>query len=535
MASSPVAFFLLTLLLLPPTSALIPTNSSSHSLHLCKSTPFPQLCFDSLKLFISISINPSILSFLLHSLDAAVSAVSGLSPLLTSPSITESQRGALQDCRELHSSTLSSLRRSLSLVSSSEGNNASAVATARAHLSAALTNRNTCLEGLSGATGPQLQTITNAWSSAYRYVRNSLSLISSSAAGDSRHRRRVAELGPFPAWLPRRERLLLEAGDYGVNDPAMVLTVAADRSGNFTTVSDAVAFAPNSSADRTIIIVRSGVYDENVQIPSYKTNIALLGEGRDVTIITGNRSAGDGWTTFRSATVGVAGEGFLARDITFRNTAGPAKGQAVALRINGDLAAVYRCSVDGYQDTLYVHSFRQFFRECDVHGTVDFIFGNGAAVLQGGKIVARKPFPGQSNVITAQSRDDPNEPTGISVQNCSVLADDDLPGAPGGVRTYLGRPWRPYSTAVFMESFMDELVDPAGWTTWSEEQGEEGMDTVYYGEYMNDGPGAAVEKRVAWPGYHMMEYEEAYDFTVSEFIYGDMWLDYVSVPYDDGI
>ena len=117
----------------------------------------------------------------------------------------------------------------------------------------------------------------------------------------------------------------------------------------------------------------------------------------------------------------VSGDGFLASDITFENRAGPEKYQAVALRINADLAAVYRCTIIGYQDTLYVQSFRQFNRECDNYGTIDFIFGNAAVVFQASNIVSRKPMPGQFTVITAQSRDIPNENTGISVRSLSLV------------------------------------------------------------------------------------------------------------------
>lgn len=204
----------------------------------------------------------------------------------------------------------------------------------------------------------------------------------------------------------------------------------------------------------------------------------------------------------------------------------------MALRINADLAAVYHCIIDGYQDTLYVHSFRQFYRECDIYGTIDFIFGNAAVIFQGCNIVAKMPLPGQSNVITAQSRDDPDEDTGISIQNCSVVASDDLAYSNVSTKTYLGRPWRIHSRAVYIESYLDGLVDPAGWTEWS---GDEGLDTLYYGEYMNGGPGSGTEGRVSWPGYHVMDYDDASNFTVSEFIYGDEWLDSTSFPYDDGI
>lgn len=193
---------------------------------------------------------------------------------------------------------------------------------------------------------------------------------------------------------------------------------------------------------------------------------------------------------------------------------------------------MYRCSINGYQDTLYVHSFRQFYRECDVSGTIDFIFGNAAVVFQGCNIVARMPLHGQFTVITAQSRDTLDEDTGISIQNCTIVPTDDLYTNSNRVKSYLGRPWRVFSRTVYLDSYIADFIDPTGWTQWSDEQA---LDTLYYGEYDNYGPGSSTDGRVTWPGYHVMDYYDASNFTVSEFITGDAWLDSTSFPYDDGI
>lgn len=202
------------------------------------------------------------------------------------------------------------------------------------------------------------------------------------------------------------------------------------------------------------------------------------------------------------------------------------------MRINADLAALYKCAFSGYQDTLYVHSFRQFYRECDISGTIDYIFGNAAVVIQDCNIVSRMPMPGQFTVITAQSRDTEDEDTGISIQNCSIVAADDLYSNKDSVKSYLGRPWRVFSRTVILESYIDDFIDPTGWTRWS---GDLGLDTLYYGEFENYGPGSGTESRVNWIGYHIMDYYEASNFTVSEFIVGDEWLQSTSFPYDDGI
>ncbi|CAI0393964.1 unnamed protein product, partial [Linum tenue] len=155
---------------------------------------------------------------------------------------------------------------------------------------------------------------------------------------------------------------------------------------------------------RFVIRVKRGVYKENVEVGSGLKNVMLVGDGMRNTVITGSRSVGGGSTTFRSATFAVNGAGFIARGITFRNTAGPQNHQAVALRSDSDRSVFYQCSIEGYQDTLYVHSQRQFYRECYIYGTVDFIFGNAAAVLQNCMIYARRPMKSQKITITAQGR-----------------------------------------------------------------------------------------------------------------------------------
>lgn len=446
--------------------------------------------------------------------------------------IIEKQRGTVQDCKELHQSTLASLKRSLSGIQSQNSKN---LVNARAYLSAALTNKNTCLEGLDSASGTMKPVLVNSVINTYKHVSNSLSMLSEQRIKGPKGLKNRRLLSNTPTWLSRKELgFFLQSSDGEEYDPNEVLVVAADGTGNFSTITEAIQFAPNNSLDRTVIYVKEGIYEENVDIPSYKTNIVLLGDGSDVTIISGNRSVVDGWTTFRSATLAVSGDGFLARDIAFENIAGAEKHQAVALRVNADLTAFYRCAISGYQDTLYVHSFRQFYRECDIYGTIDFIFGNAAVVLQACNIISRMPLPGQFTVITAQSRDTQDEDTGISIQNCTILATNDLYSNSSSFKSYLGRPWRVYSRVVYLESYIDDFIDPMGWTKWSNSN-DQGLDTLYYGEYENYGPGSRTDGRVGWVGYHILDHNDAYNFTVSEFIAGDEWLESTSFPYDDGI
>jgi len=228
----------------------------------------------------------------------------------------------------------------------------------------------------------------------------------------------------------------------------------------------------------------------------------------------------------------VSGERFVAVDVTFRNTAGPEKHQAVALRNNADLSTFYHCSFEGYQDTLYVHSLRQFYRECDIYGTVDFIFGNAAVVFQSCNIYARKPLPNQKNAVTAQGRTDPNQSTGISIQNCRIEAAPDLAADLKSTKNYLGRPWKLYSRTVYMQSYIGELIQSVGWLEWN---GTDGLDTLFYGEFNNFGPGSDTSKRVQWNGYNILSPTQAWNFTVYNFTLGNTWLPDTDIPYSEGL
>lgn len=224
----------------------------------------------------------------------------------------------------------------------------------------------------------------------------------------------------------------------------------------------------------------------------------------------------------------------MARGITFRNTAGPQGGQAVAMRSASDLSVLYACSFEGYQDTLFVQAQRQFFKLCYIYGTVDFIFGNAAAVFQNCVIYARKPVIGQANTITAQGRGDPFQNTGISIQYCRILAAPDLQPFLGSVKTYLGRPWQEYSRTVIMKSYMGDLVAPEGWSPWDESGFAQ--TSLYYGEYQNFGPGASTENRVNWTGYHVItDPKEVSGFTVADLIAGRGWLPATGVPFIAGV
>ncbi|XP_009589755.2 pectinesterase-like [Nicotiana tomentosiformis] len=391
-------------------------------------------------------------------------------------------------------------------------------------LSSILTNHVTCKDGLNA----QAQSIMKPMlKDLIARAKTSLALMVKMAPSNTMDLPSVTH--GLPSWVTSNDRRLLQLS---ANAITANVVVAKDGSGKFKTVKEAVASAPDNGKTRYVIYVKKGIYKENVEIGKKKKNVMLVGDGMDTTIITGNLNVVDGATTFNSATVAAVGDGFIAQDLQFQNTAGAAKHQAVALRVGADQSVINRCKIDAFQDTLYTHSLRQFYRDCYITGTVDFIFGNAAVVFQNSKIAARKPGSGQKNMVTAQGREDPNQNTGTSIQNCDIIASSDLAPVKGSVKTYLGRPWKAYSRTVFMQSNIGDHIDPEGWSVWD---GDFALKTLYYGEYMNKGPGAGTSKRVKWPGYHVFSASEATKFTVSQLIQGGVWLKSTGVAYTEGL
>ncbi|XP_071741860.1 pectinesterase-like [Rutidosis leptorrhynchoides] len=489
-------------------------------------TILPDLRSKSLPEIISATINQTVYD--VRSTDFNVTAIRrklrNLSPI---------EVRALEDCHSLFLETVTELTSAISdLKRSPYGKNYDL----QTLLSAAMTNQATCLDGF--AYSKSRNKIRRYFRKSLRdithQVSNSLALlkkVNGTSKGKAETFPEYGEMsGGYPHWVKKKERALLQAA---VNQTVYNLVVAKDGSGNFSTIGEALNATPNMSTTRFAIYIKAGAYYEYLEIDSRKTMVMLVGDGIGKTLIKGNRSVVDGWTTFRSATVAAVGNNFIAKGITFENYAGTIKHQAVALRSGSDFSVFYQCSFVGYQDTLYVHSFRQFFRECDIYGTIDFIFGNAAVVFQKSNLYARQPDPTQKNLFTAQGRDDPNQNTGISLLECKIAAGSELIPNQTMFKSYLGRPWRQYSRTVVMKSYIGDLIDPAGWLEWS---GDFALSTLYYGEYMNRGPGSNTSARVTWPGYKVIVNEtEAGQFTVGNFLQGGEWLNATSVPYYLGL
>lgn len=441
-------------------------------------------------------------------------------------------KAALSDCKSLFEDAIDNLNDSLSSMLSSNGEkifSSTKIEDVRTWLSSSLTNQETCLDGLSEISPEFRDQMQDVMKNSTEFASNSLAIATKILTILHKldipfHRRLLAD--DFPAWISSKDRKLLQEA---VVTPDVV--VAQDGSGKFKTIAEAVATVPNKSKKRYVIYVKAGKYKEKVELDKAKWNVMMYGDGPTKTIITGSLNFRDGTQTFATATFVAAGRGFIGKDIGFENTAGPGGHQAVAVRCGSDQSVFYRCSFDGYQDTLYAHSNRQFYRDCNITGTVDFIFGNAAVVFQGCNILPRQPAVNQQVILTAQGKKDPNQNTGISIHQCQLSALGGNITAP----TYLGRPWKEYSTTVIMQSTIGSFLHPAGWLSWAGDNSEP-PSTIFYAEYLNTGPGSDVSKRVKWAGYKSsISSNQASQYTVDAFIQGSEWLQATGVQYTSNL
>ncbi|XP_054805425.1 probable pectinesterase 56 [Prosopis cineraria] len=306
------------------------------------------------------------------------------------------------------------------------------------------------------------------------------------------------------------------------------VTVSIDGRGDYTTIGQAIAEAPSNSDAKYTILVRPGIYEERLHIPRDKTNILLIGNGRHDTVILGHHNGG---MLSQTATVAIQRAGFVGQGIAFVNSAGPKAGPCLALLNTADRSVLHNCSIEGFQDTLWASSGRQFYRECDIYGSVDFVMGNTAAVFQNCVLYTR--LAGFS-VFTAQSRDDPLERTGFVFQYCRFTASTEDSGKQlsGAGRAILGRPWRAYSRVVIMRAYIDDIVSPMG---WGEMEGTP-TDKASYIEFENEGSRSSTRGRVRWVGVvEVPDADQVREFTVSRFIKGDAWIPQTGVPYIGGL
>jgi pectinesterase len=269
------------------------------------------------------------------------------------------------------------------------------------------------------------------------------------------------------------------------------IVVAPDGSGNYKTVQAAFDAVPANNKKPLTIYVKNGTYREKLHLDSGKNFVELKGESRFYTILifddhTGkNDPNGKPINTQTSHSIIISADNFTARNITFANDAGFTAGQAVALDSRGDKAQYYNCRIVGNQDILLLNNEkgRQYFKDCYIEGTTDYIFGAAPAWFENCHIHSKK-----NSHVTAASTPQGNT-YGFVFNDCVLTGDSSLH------TVSLGRPWRPYSMVIYMHCYIGQQVKAEGWSNWNQ---TESYKTARYAEYQNYGPGSATKGRVPW-------------------------------------
>lgn len=288
------------------------------------------------------------------------------------------------------------------------------------------------------------------------------------------------------------------------------IVVDAKGSGDFLTVQEAINSVPLLKQEETKIYIKNGVYKEKLDLPKDKINVTLMGEDKAKTILTYDdyaskkNEAGANIGTSGSYSFAVGGDNFKAENITFENSSGPV-GQAVAVRIDGDKIIFNNCNFLGFQDTLYTRAdgSRQYYKNCYIEGTTDFIFGASTAVFEGCEIFSKEG----GHYITAASTS-LNVPYGYVFLNCKLTTN----AAKGTV--HLGRPWRNDAKTVFIKCEMAEHINPLGWSNWGKPEAEK---TTFYAEYQCTGKGADRSSRVDW-SHTITEQQFSVDYTLDKIL-----------------
>ncbi|HJR99430.1 MAG TPA: pectate lyase [Flavobacterium sp.] len=284
------------------------------------------------------------------------------------------------------------------------------------------------------------------------------------------------------------------------------IIVAQDGTGDYTSIQEAIYNSPSFPYQRVLITVKNGVYNEKVRIPEWNTKISLIGESKEKTIISYDDSFGKinlgRNSTFMTPTVLVEANDFTASNLTIQNTAG-AVGQAIALSVIADRVVVSNCIILGNQDTLYAsgEGFKQYYKDCFIEGTVDFIFGGGTAVFDNCTINSKS-----NAYITAASTPESSK-YGFVFLNCKLTAGEKA------TEVYLGRPWRITAKTVYLNCEMGKHIRKEGWNNWSKVDAEKAS---FYGEYNCSGPGFQPSERASWS--HQLTKKQAKEYTLDKIL-----------------
>ncbi|KAK7284396.1 hypothetical protein RJT34_19141 [Clitoria ternatea] len=509
---------------------------------LCAPTEYREECEDNLNAHAGNSTDPKeLIKIAFNVTISKIQEGMAKSELLREAEKDPRTHDALETCKQLMNLSIGEFTRSMDKFSNFDLNNLDRVLTSlKVWLSGAITYQETCLDAFENTTTDAGRKMQEALQTAMHMSSNGLAIITelSKTLSDMHlskpSRRLLSDDFELPEWVDDRaavRRLLRMTRRKAVAD----LVVAQDGSGNFTTINEALKHVPMKNLRPFVIYIKEGVYREYVQVFKNMTHVVMLGDGGKKTRITGDKNFVDGVGTYKTATVAILGDFFVGIGIGFENSAGAEKHQAVALRVQADKSIFYKCRMDGFQDTLYAHTMRQFYRECIISGTIDFVFGDAVAVLQNCTFVVRKPLSNQQCIVTAQGRKEKNQPSGLIIHGGAIVSDPNYYPVRFTNVAYLARPWKDFSRTIFLDTYIGDLITGDGYMPWQTANGTTGMETCFYAEVRNRGPGSDKSKRVKWEGVKNLTSEGAREFLPSMFFHGDDWIRVTKIPYFSGV
>ena len=307
------------------------------------------------------------------------------------------------------------------------------------------------------------------------------------------------KIEPAPAAVPQKKSEVILKDEFNI-------VVDQKGNGDFKTIQEAINASKAYPSKRITIFIKDGTYYEKVKVHAWNTNVSLIGESREKTIITyddyfkkidlGRNS------TFYTYTVMVEGNDFFCKNLTIKNTSGPV-GQGVALHLSANRAMFTNCSFLGNQDTVYTsgEGNKNYFKDCYIEGTTDFIFGDATVLFE--NCIANSKS--DSYITAASTAKDIS--FGYVFKNCKLTANENA------TKVYLGRPWRPYAKTVFINCEMGKQILPEGWSAWSKSDTE---INAFYAEYKCTGEGYQPKTRVAWS--HQLKDSEAKKYTIENIL-----------------
>jgi pectate lyase/pectin methylesterase-like acyl-CoA thioesterase len=308
------------------------------------------------------------------------------------------------------------------------------------------------------------------------------------------------------------------------------ITVGADGTGDFATIQGACDWIPqNNTLPRTIRLL-AGVHRDAVFLAQNRNFVTLLGSGAtrtDTKVIYhyGNEvyaSGGRGAGCVRIDTHDVT-----IRNLTFDNevyiavpsltgrwseSGAPAfAGPIQTVATTGNRLVFDNVLIKGGQDTLYTISGIAYFKNSEIWGSVDFIYGDALAVFDSCDIVQIRNTGGP---ICAPSTPYA-QPYGEVFLNCRfprALIANGYPYDVGVNTTTFCRPWRQDGHVAVINSQLDTHITTKGWGEWDGR--ENTMRAREYGNTLTaGGPAPTAAQRLTAGGYWVNTIDP--DYTVS--------------------